>query len=250
MSTDCFVSGNNSGPGQSGGLWSKMGGCPWGDLKRDRNLGFVLEDDFVDLPTGVYTATAATTGTFALLAGGEAGLAEADSGATATDRGINVQLAVANVIPAARRKIWFESRVKLIDLVTDAQVFVGLSEIDTSIFAAGENSSANHVGFECNATSIAANPGKLQAVAEKATARATVANVHTLVEDGFVDLGFAIDELKEGHFFVNGVRVGGIVPANIPIVAMAPSFCCLGEFVASSDPILTIDWYRCAVLFV
>lgn len=254
MSTDCFVPGDNAGRGQSGSLWSLGGGCPWGDIVRDRNRGFVIEDDFEGVPAattgtvGKWVATAATAGTFGGIAG-EGGLAECDSASGTADQGIQIQRHNASILPAANRKIWYEFRGKVIDLVTNAQLFMGLSELDTTIFAAGANTSANHVGFEANAVSIAANPGKLQFEGEKAGARAEVANVKTLAEDTFFKAGFYINGLTDVTIVVDGVINGTkIVTANIPIVAVAPTFACLSE--GASDPILTLDWMRCAVLFV
>lgn len=243
-----YASFQNANRGPSPSIWS---GVPL-DMLTVGIGGHYLFDDMKwfreDEP---WASDAATTGTVSTLAGSDIGEMLVDSAAGGADQGINVQFGATLVKPLANRKIYYETRIKVIDLVTEAQLFIGLSEIDTTIFASGENSSANHIGFEANATSIAGTSyggaGKLQFFGEKAGTRNTPPtadvglNVHTLVEDDYVKLGFIIDGVTECKVYVNGVFTKDVIPtANIPIVALSPSYACLGE--STSDPILTVDW--------
>jgi len=196
---------------------------------------FDADDDFV-----VENATAGT----ADVIDGAGGILELDSASSTADQGVQVQHKTETILPADGKPIIFECRLKVTDAIAGVQLFCGLSELDTTVFASGENTSENHIGIEANATTQAATSGRLDFVAEKATARASVSTVHTLVEDTYVILGFYVDGLGYATPLVNGIAGTSIETGsdNLPVVELAATFACLEEG-GSVDPITSLDWY-------
>lgn len=242
MSTLPTWYGTSQNNGISYDLWKD---CPWLSALQDPGVGYGIFDDFLDLPTGKYTATQATAGTFALddAAGG---VALADCNSTTVVQGINVQLNSTTgeiFTPAAGKTLWFETRIKIADTATGPELFVGLHEIDTTIIATSALSGSNMIGF----SSVTDN-NVILFVAEKATAANTEACT-TMVDDTWINLGFKVYEDAGALVcdqWINGVQQASTtqqVAANIPVVAMTPSFVCQSG--GTTDPILHIDWYRC-----
>ena len=215
--------------------------------------GQVFSDDFQDLPTGRYTASQQNSkGTFALdSAKGGVALADSDSDVAASD-GISVQAggaAGAAFIPSATDTIWFEGYLKASDIATGPEFFFGLSSIDTSIIVSSANTSINHIGFE----SVSDDNVVLFHSEKAGTRTSSTQTIHTLVDgatttDGteWVRLGFMVIGLSKIQVFVDG-KIVDTLTTNIPIVEMAPSLCCQSN--AATDPMVHLDWWRCAQKF-
>jgi hypothetical protein len=208
----------------------------------------VFHDDFLGFNSASsavqsWVETQASAGTAAVI-DGFGGLLELDCNSSTADQGIQVQVATESFLPQAGTKLYFEARIASItDTPDKCQFFAGLSVLDTTLFNAGENSSANHIGFEMGATSLAASGGKLQFVAEKGGTRGTVADVHTVVDGAAFTIGFVVDGVSTVQCYVNGEPVGDPLPlANIPVTELTPTFACLTE--GTNDPIVTVDWVR------
>jgi len=140
-------------------------------------------------------------------------------------------------VPAAGKHIWAEFKFKIVDTFDKVELFCGLSEIDTSIIASSAQSTANHIGWNC-----VTDDGVLLFAAAKASAAATKAAA-TIAEDTYITLGFYVNGVTEIEQYVNGVQVGtNHVTANIPIVALYPSFVC--QSAGTNDPIMHIQGYR------
>ena len=105
--------------GYSRELWLR---CPREEIRGDRGVGVYFEDDFTTLPTGKYTATQATAGTFALT-DAEFGVALADCASSTNGQGINIQTPAAFIKPAAGVNIWGEARLKIADAATPPEFF-------------------------------------------------------------------------------------------------------------------------------
>lgn len=224
-------------PTAQSGVWKT---CPLLEYAHDPKIGVLLDEGFTSYDaaatTGDYVGTQATTGAAAISTAAP-GVLEVDSDSTTTQQGFQIQRAKSAFVPAAGKHIWAEFRVKVVDTVDKVEVFVGLSEIDTSLIAASANSSANHIGWEC-----VSDDGVLLFCGEKAGARATKAAT-TLVEATYVNLGFYVNGVTEIEQYVNGVLTGtNIATANIPVVALYPSFVC--QSAGTNDPILHIAGYR------
>ena len=205
--------------------------------------GFGFIDDFLtfDDASTRWLLTQATSGTAALDPAAKGGVLLLDSAAATNNQGVQIQMggaiAACSYIASAVSKIYFEARVKIADIgSTTCQMFVGLSEIDTSILAGAANSSENHIGFE------AINTTAMGIHSEKATVRSSTAAVHTVVDDDYVKLGFVVDGLTKITPYVNGVAKAAIT-TNIPIVGMTPSFVCHSS--GTTDPIVHVDWVAC-----
>lgn len=191
--------------------------------------------------TGDYVLTQATAGT-AAISTARGGVLELDSNSTTSTQGATLQRAKAAILPVAGSKIFAEFEVKVVDTFDKVELFVGLSELDTTLIAASANSSANHIGWQC-----VTDNGVLLFSAEKAGTGATVAAA-TIAEDTYIKLGFIVDGVTSIQQYINGVAVSDPhVTANVPIVALYPSFVC--QSAGTNDPILHIKPYRVLQVF-
>lgn len=215
--------------------------CPLSEYMHDPSIGVLLNEPFVSYDaaatTGDYVLTQATQGTGAISTAAP-GTFELDCNSTTQGQGAQIQRAKSAFVPAANKHIWFECKVKIVDTFDKVQFFAGLAAIDTTIIAANAMSTQNHIGWKCVTTD-----GVLLFTADKAGTGATKAAT-TLVEDTYVRLGFYVNGVTEIEQYINGVKVGtNHVTANVPIVAMYPSFVCQTD--GTNDPIMHIQGYRC-----
>lgn len=196
--------------------------------------------DFVIASTGAgWVLTQASSGT-AVLTDRAGGWIQMDAGATTADQGVQLQKAGEFVLPAANKNIMLQAYVDFSANIAN-QFFFGVCTYDTSIFAAGENSTANNIGFEMNATSIAASPGYLQLVSEKATVRTTVADAYLVTVDTPILLQIVVTGVSTIQFYVDGTLVGTI-STNIPVSEMAPAILCQAE--GTTRPTLDFAFLR------
>lgn len=221
----------------SAGVWAD---CPVLARYSDPYVGTLLDESWVNYDaaatTGDYVLTQATAGTGAISTA-DHGVLELDSGSTTATQGANLQHVKSTFIPAAGSKIYAEFEIKIVDTFDKAEIFVGLSEVDTSIISSSANSSANHIGWQC-----VTDDGVLLFTSEKAGTGTTSAAV-TIAEDTYVRLGFVVDGVSTVQQYVNGVAVGDAhVTANIPVVRLVPSFVCQSG--GTNDPIMHIRPYR------
>lgn len=162
----------------------------------------------------ILTQATSGTGVPNALAGSGARL---DAGAVIDGQGPQIQLAGGGWIPAAGKDLWFETKVK--DSFITGDFFFGLAEIDTTIIATSDMTTANHIGFSCFT-----GDGILLADCAKASTRVHTQAMNTLVADAYVTLGFRVNGVTDVTFYVNDVVVGtAILTANIPIVSLTPS---------------------------
>lgn len=217
-------------------LWKD---CPLHQLLvGDPGVGWAFFDDFIREATGLYTETQATAGAFALT-DAAGGVAEADSGSTTQHQGITVQKPGELFIPQSGSKIWMEARFKVDVVSTPPQVFIGLSEEDTTLIASGANSSTNHIGFE----SIADAGVDVKFVTEKAGSRGALDDITALEADTYIKLGFRVTETGKIEVYINGEKYATLFEDSddIPIVEMTPSLVCQTD--GTTQPKLYIDWW-------
>lgn len=195
---------------------------------------FDADDDFV--------VTNATAGTADVI-DGAGGLLQLDAASTTADQGVQVQRKIETFLPAAGKDILFECRLKVTDTIDKAQIFAGLSVLDTSMFASGVPSMSDYIGFVCDATDQAASGGglylELNSTAGSEEKSSSI--VKTLVEDTYVRLGFHLSSNTGVTPYVDGVAGTRIAITDCPATALAVSFACLSE--GTNDPIMTLDWY-------
>lgn len=186
---------------------------------------------------GEYVLTQATTGTAAISTAAP-GVLELDSNSTTATQGAQIQRVKSCFLPASGKSIWAEFKFKIVDTFDKAEIFVGLSEIDTTIIAGSANTSANHIGWQC-----VTDNGVLLFTSEKA-GTGTTAACATIAEDTYIRLGFYYDgDADTVQQYVNGVATGtAIATANIPKVALFPSFVCQSGGV--NDPVMHVAGYR------
>jgi len=228
-----YNAGVNAARGR-GGLWKT---CPLLEYAHDHTIGIHYLEEWAHYDaTNDYVLTQATTGTGAISTA-EGGVLELDSNSTTATQGANLQHNKFCVVPVASTEIWAEFEFKIVDTYDKAEIFVGLSELDTTLIATSANSSANHIGFQC-----VTDDGVLLFTSEKASAGTTSACA-TIAEATYIKLGFYVNGVTSVQQFVNGVSTGTAhATANIPIVALYPSFVCQSG--GTNDPIMHIRSYR------
>lgn len=221
------------------GVW---GNAPVEEWLFDPNLVFGVEEDWSSYDsTNTYTATQATTGTAAIDTTAP-GRLKMDAGASTAAQGEQIQRLKSVFLPASGKSIWAEFIITLTAAsppVTKSQIFVGLCESDTTIFAAGTLSTSNHIGW-------AVQTGELMALtfrSNKATVEATKTGT-TLVDATQVRLGFRYDGVADTvQQYVNGVTTGAaIATASVPKVVLYPSFVCQSD--GTDRPNLFLSAYR------
>ncbi len=226
----------------SRGVW---GNAPIVDRLFDQRVAVLLDEQFTSYDaastTGDYVATQATAGTAAIDTTAPGGLL-LDAGATTDNQGINLQRAKSPFVPAANTSLWAEFTVTLTATtppVTRTQLFVGRAASDTTIIASGAISTNNRLGWYIG------DGGLLVSVfsADKA-GTATTATGHTFAPATQVRLGFRYDGVSDTVVqYINGVATGSAIPtANIPKVAVYPSFVCQSD--GTDRPNLLISGYR------
>lgn len=224
--------------GFSTNLWKN---CPILEYLFDPTLGILLDEQWQsydpEATNGDYVLTQATAGTGAISTAAP-GVLELDCNSTTQGQGVQIQRVKSAFIPAAGKHIWGEFKFKVVDTYNKVQLFAGLSEIDTSIISSGANSSANHIGWEIPTSGA----GALTFAGEKAGARGTATST-SIAEDTYIKLGFYVNGVTSIQQFINGVPTGSeIATANIPVVALYPSFVCQTD--DTNDPILHLMGYR------
>lgn len=223
--------------GYSANLWKS---CPLLEYQHDPMIGFMVDERWdsynAAATTGDYVLTQATAGTAAISTAAP-GVLEIDCNSTTATQGVNLQRVKSVFKPAADKHIWAEFKVKVVDTYDKAELFVGLSDVETGIIASSANASDNHIGWQC-----VTDDGVLLFSAEKAGTGATKAAA-TIAEDTYIKLGFYVNGVTEIEQYVNGVLTGtNHVTANIPVVALVPSFVCQSG--GTNDPILHVQGYR------
>lgn len=219
------------------GVWAD---APVIEHRFDPSIAVLLDEQWQsydpEATNGDYVLTQATTGTAAISTAAP-GVLELDSNSTTSTQGATLQRVKSPFVPAAGKHIWAEWAIKVVDTFDKIELFVGLSELDTTLIASSANSSANHLGWE-----ITTDDGVLLFAGEKAGARATAAAA-TIAEDTWIRLGLYVNGVTSVQQYVNGVAVGDpLATANIPVVALYPSF--VSQSAGTNDPILHIRPYR------
>ncbi len=226
------------GPAKGSSLWE---GCPIFPWLSDPSIMHVYFADFHGLDKGtedwILTQATAGTGVAGTLAGGVFTL---NAGATTDGQGPQIQLAGIDFLPLAGKTIWFECRVKVSHTTPD--LFIGLAELDTTVFASSDMTTANHIGF-----SSFTGDGILLFDANKATTRVHTLATNTLVAATYVKLGFIVDGVSTITAYVDGVpNATTIATTSVPILGLTPTF---GVHATGTDQaVLDIDWVRVAQL--
>lgn len=224
-------------PAKGLSIWEDCPLLPW---LCDPDVGVLVDEQWQsydpEATNGEYVLTQATTGT-AAISTAASGVLELDSNSTTSTQGAQLQRVKSAFVPVAGTKIWAEFQFKIVDTYDKVELFVGLSEIDTTLIAASANSSANHIGWEC-----VTDNGVLVFAGEKAGARGTATSA-TIAEDTYIRVGFKVDGVTSITQYVNGVATGtALATANIPVVALYPSFVC--QSAGTNDPIMHLRRYR------
>lgn len=210
----------------------------------DFTVAYTESNDFDHFDAGDdFVVTQASAGTADVI-DGFGGILELDAASSTADQGVQVQHKTETVKLAAGRLVVFECKLKVTDTIDKAQVFAGLSVLDTSIIASGEMSASDYVGFVMDATKQAgASAGKLDLELNSTSGSEEQSeDAATLVEDTYIRLGFIIDGITSVTPFVDGVLGTAITISSAPTTEMSVSFVCQSE--GTNDPIVSLDWYN------
>lgn len=216
-------------------LWKD---CPLLESIFDPTVGYYYFNDFIVLDKGTedIILTQATTGT-GVAGSGAGGIFTLDAGAVTDGQGPQIQLAGIDFLPAAGKDIWFE--IKLRDSFITGDLFVGLAEIDTTITATSDTTTANHIGL-----SSYTGDGILLRDCNKASTRVNTGAISTLVASTYTRLGFKVSGVTSVQFYVDGVAAGSTVAtASIPVVGLTPSVSI--HATGTNRDVVDIDWIRC-----
>jgi hypothetical protein len=215
-------------------------------MHNNPGLGFLVYEDFLNLPGG-YTLTQASQGTFALgLAVEEFGVALLDSGSSTDSQGPNLQFTGQAVTPAASTKIGFEARFKVVDTgatanTTTGNIFVGMASINTAVIASSAVAVTDWIGFYS-----VTDDGVLLGGADDGT-ESLFTTPGTATEDTYHKVGFLIDGLDSMEFYFDGEEFTQTVAlTSIPDTLICPSF--VMQSVGTTDPVMHLDSYCIGVL--
>ncbi len=148
---------------------------------------------------------------------------------------LQIQAKNDTLLCAANKPLWFEARVAA-SLVADTAMFIGAVVTDTSILAGWQDG----VGFY---KEDGAGDASLDFVSDADATPTTVAGVHTLVNNTFVNLAFGWDGTSLLMPFVNGTK-GTAITTNInDDVPMAIAFMLAVDDGAHPEPTMSIDYY-------
>ncbi len=215
-------------------LW---GNCPLLSHFLDPMLAVLYDEPFVTYDsTNDWTGTQATAGS-AAISTTVPGALTLDAGDTTAHHGFQIQRLKAMFLPAAGKDLWFEVKA-LVGTALTGEFFLGLAASDTTIIAAGAMSTNNRIGW----TGVAGD-GVMQFDSDKAGTGSQSTGV-TLSLTVPHTLGFYYDSTADTiQQFIDGVAVGTpIATANIPKLALYPSFVCQGT--GTTQPTLTISGLR------
>ncbi len=228
------------------GLSSFWNDCPCFDYP---GKGVALFEDFSNLPSGVWTATQATAGTWALDTS-VPGVCLADCNSGTQHQGINVQRTGGPVIvPLASTVTYFEARIKVVDTAITPQLLVGLATVDTTALPSGAVSNTTCTG---GFTVLTTGAGAVTFSHQRGGTGGTSLDLATtLVEATYITLGFKLNGLTSGELWVDGTQLDAttyaLTAADIPNAAMVPTFVCQTD--STTDPILHVDWFAVAQTF-
>jgi len=234
-----------TGPGRifcDDGLW---GNCPLVNGLLRPGYAVLYDEPFecynAAATTGDWVLTQATAGT-AAISTTTPGALTLDTGDSTIHHGVNLQRLKAAFIPAANKSLWFEATVVL-GTALDAEIFIGLSGSNTAIISAGSlvTAAKNLIGF----SSTTGDAVMLFNSVKAGVANTPPASPVTLSLTVAHRLGFFYDGLADTvQAFVDGVAVGAaIATANVPKVAMYPSFVCQNQ-AGVDEPTMTISALR------
>jgi hypothetical protein len=215
------------------GVWKD---CPLLEYLFDPSIGTMWEFGHSYDPeatNGEYVLTQATAGS-AAMSTTESGTLNILAGSTTSTHGANVQVVKSAFVPAAGKHIWAEFNVSWTGVTNlNVETAVGLFEIDTTVIGSSLISTANGIGWQS-----LTDDGVLLFDTEKASAAATRAAT-TIVSGTKFKLGFFVNGVTSIVQYINGVPTGtDTATANIPIVALYPTFVCQSG--GTDSPVLSV----------
>lgn len=216
--------------------------CPLLEYLHDPTIGTLLDFNGnsydAAATTGDFVLTQATAGTAAMSTTAQ-GTLLINAGSTTSTHGANVQRTKSMFIPAAGKHIWAEFYVSYTGVSNlNVETAVGLAEVDTTVIASSAVSTSNHIMFQS-----VTDDGVLLFDSMKASAGNTPFTATTIVSGTKVKLGFYVNGVTSVQAYVDGVATGdAVATANVPIVALYPTFVCQSG--GTDSPVLALHGFR------
>lgn len=203
----------------------------WDDLEIgfDKSKYAEYYDDFFNYVAGDWTVTETGSGSRAIQ-DAVSGVLLVTNANGASDLN-NLQKVGEAFLPAAGKKIWYESRFYIGD-VSSSTVIMGLSVTDTSL---GASAPANGIYFSNTADSALAFTSRASSVSSSESGLLTTA------DSIYVKVGFKVIGTGLVEYWVNDVKQGSIT-TNIPATELRVSFCVNNGTTAAET--LGIDYIR------
>lgn len=245
--------------------------CPMTAIRNDPGMGYLMEDDFIDLGlSGTITTIISSAGCGRYLVYGGAGATIVPDAAlgggivlslTDDDQAVSITTKQTPFqIESSKGTLWFEARVKFSTITTNEQGwFLGLMD-----------STAQDATHPLDADSALANMNMVGHHKPEANTTAwdnsfnidtpgieeVCSNVGVLEVGVYEKLGFKFDTSNNVlSFYINGVvqayyetitaAAGTVFPDD---VLMAPVFALMAK--TSDTETATMDWWKCAQLYV
>ena len=207
-------------------------------LNANPGLGWMEVDDFNKSGGATdWTLVNATAGTAALDPTEQNGNLLIDAASTTDNQGV-VQLQYLGMCatPAAGNVLAYEVRAKA-NVIAKIDLFLGMASTDANILS---TMPTNYIGFYVVDVGAGLTFG-----CQDGTEETSSSDVHTLVADTYVKLGFRLEYGSAPECYVNGEEVTtGISADAAPDSLMRPSYACLcGTGTPSSQPELNLDWH-------
>lgn len=220
-------------------LWRDF---PFEHIQSNPRKGMFLYDDFVqyDVATNGWTLTS-LVGTATATQDGYPGIMTLDPGATTDTHGGSLQ-GDALWTPAADRLICFECLFKITVVTLNPIVMIGLVETDATPVSGAAEAIAN--GIVLYEVGGGGNTDDLDILGCKVSVNDI--NLNALVDYSTGEwhkFGIRIDGVSSANCYIDGVQLGtsfDIATANIPIVALCPTFVTVND--GTSRSTLEVDW--------
>ena len=205
--------------------------------------GWMVIDDFHQSGGATdWTLTNATAGTGALDPTEQNGSLLIDAASTTDNQGVtSLQYLGMCATPAAGNVLAYEVRAK-VNVIAKVDLFLGMASTDTDILG---TLPTDYAGFYVVDVGSGLTFGM-----QDGTEETSSGDVHTLVADTYVKLGFRLEYGKAPECYVNGEEViTGISSDAIPDSLLRPSYeCHCGTGTPSAQPELNLDWHASGFL--
>jgi len=237
--------------------------CPWGtpyasclfeDYNGRHGLGNAADGSAVMTGTSTtecpdWIQTEVTSGLTAKVEMAGGALRVSSEASVAANDGLCVMYRDTPWTPTAGKRIWFEARVRMVNVSTagaEDQFFVGLANTMTAALSAGVvDDTVDKIGwFRHDGTTVL----KMSFITAKTTVEEITADAATVADSTWINLGFVAD-LTTVSPYVNGVvGTAHATTTKLPTAATGLGICYAAVSEGTTIGLLDVDWIKIAQL--